>query len=95
MDYDFMDVLITREQIQARVGELGAQISADYSGRDLTVVGILKGSVLFMADLIRAISMPLTIDFMAVTSYGSSTTSSGNVRIPRPAGRCGFSRIWI
>ena len=81
MDYDFMDVLITREQIQARVGELGAQISADYSGRDLTVVGILKGSVLFMADLIRAISMPLTIDFMAVTSYGSSTTSSGNVRI--------------
>ena len=81
MDYDFMDVLITREQIQARVGELGAQISADYSGKDLTVIGILKGSVLFMADLIRAISMPLAIDFMAVTSYGASTTSSGNVRI--------------
>lgn len=81
MTYDFMDVLIPHEQIQARVAELGAQISADYSGKDLTVIGILKGSVLFMADLIRAISMPLAIDFMAVTSYGASTTSSGNVRI--------------
>ena len=81
MTYDFMDVLIPHAQIQARVAELGPQISADYSGKDLTVIGILKGSVLFMADLIRAISMPLAIDFMAVTSYGASTTSSGNVRI--------------
>lgn len=81
MTYDFMDVLIPHAQIQARVAELGAQISADYSGKDLTVIGILKGSVLFMPDLIRAISMPLAIDFMAVTSYGASTTSSGNVRI--------------
>ena len=81
MTYDFMDVLIPHAQIQARVAELGAQISADYSGKDLTVIGILKGSVLFIADLIRAISMPLAIDFMAVTSYGASTTSSGNVRI--------------
>ena len=81
MTYDFMDVLIPHAQIQARVAELGAQISADYSGKDLTVIGILKGSVLFMADLIRAISMPLAIDFMPVTSYGASTTSSGNVRI--------------
>ena len=81
MTFDFMDVLIPHAQIQARVAELGAQISADYSGKDLTVIGILKGSVLFMADLIRAISMPLAIDFMAVTSYGASTTSSGNVRI--------------
>ena len=81
MTYDFMDVLIPHAQIRARVAELGAQISADYSGKDLTVIGILKGSVLFMADLIRAISMPLAIDFMAVTSYGASTTSSGNVRI--------------
>ena len=81
MTYDFMDVLIPHAQIQARVAELGAQISADYSGKDLTVIGILKGSVLFMADLIRAISMPLAIDFMAVTSYGASTKSSGNVRI--------------
>ena len=81
MTYDFMDVLIPHAQIQARVAELGAQISADYSGKDLTVIGILKGSVLFMADLIRAISMPLAIDFMALTSYGASTTSSGNVRI--------------
>ena len=83
MTYDFMDVLIPHAQIQARVAELGAQISADYSGKDLTVIGILKGSVLFMADLIRAISMPLAIDFMAGTSYGASTTSSGNVRILR------------
>ena len=81
MTYDFMDVLIPHAQIQARVAELGAQISADYSGKDLTVIGILKGSVLFMADLIRAISMPLAIDFMAVTSYGASTTSWGNLRI--------------
>lgn len=81
MDYDFMDVLITQAQIAARVSELGEQISTDYSGKDLTVIGILKGSVLFMSDLIRAISMPLSIDFMAVSSYGASTTSSGNVRI--------------
>lgn len=81
MKYDFMDVLITKEQIEARVRELGRQIAADYSGKDLTVIGILKGSVLFMADLIRAIEMPLYIDFMSVSSYGASTTSSGNVRI--------------
>lgn len=81
MDYDFMDVLITQAQIAARVSELGEQISTDYSGKDLTVIGILKGSVLFMSDLIRAISMPLSIDFIAVSSYGASTTSSGNVRI--------------
>lgn len=68
-------------QIQARVAELGAQTARTTAAKDLTVIGILKGSVLFMADLIRAISMPLAIDFMAVTSYGASTTSSGNVRI--------------
>ena len=81
MKYDFMDVLVSKEQIAERVNELGRQITDDYSGKDITVIGILKGSVPFMADLIRAIEMPVAIDFMAVSSYGASTSSSGNVRI--------------
>jgi len=81
MQYDFMDVLVTREQLAQRVKELGQQISEDYFGKDLTVIGILKGSVLFMSDLIREINVPMNIDFMSVSSYGSGTESSGNVRI--------------
>jgi hypoxanthine phosphoribosyltransferase len=76
--------LIPAERIQARVRELGAQISADFAGDDkpLIIVGILRGAVVFMADLIRAIDRPtLTIDFIAVSSYGASTKSSGVVRI--------------
>ncbi len=79
---DVGDVLLTEEHLQARIAELGAQISADYAGRQLTLVSVLKGSLPFMADLMRAISLPLRIDLMEVSSYGgTSTESSGLVRI--------------
>jgi hypoxanthine phosphoribosyltransferase len=76
-----MKVLIDEQKIKGRVEELGTQIAADYSDKDLVVIGILKGAVLFMADLIKKIDIPLSIDFMAVSSYGKSTRSSGVVRI--------------
>jgi hypoxanthine phosphoribosyltransferase len=75
------ETLVSSEELQARVAELGAQISKDYDGRDLFLVGILKGAVLFLADLMRSIDVPCEIDFMAVSSYGSQTDSSGVVRI--------------
>src|SRR6188768_3556383 len=79
---DIAQVLLTEEQIASRVAELGARISSDYAGRSLTLVSVLKGSLPFMADLMRAISVPLRIDLMEVSSYGgSSTESSGLVRI--------------
>ena len=79
---DIGDILVTESQIQARVAELGAQISADYKGRALTLVSVLKGSLPFMADLMRSIERPLRIDLMEVSSYGGATTeSSGLVRI--------------
>lgn len=74
-------VLITREDIQKRVAELGEEITRDYQGKKLLALGILKGAVPFMADLIREIKIPLQYDFMAVSSYGASTHSSGVVRI--------------
>jgi hypoxanthine phosphoribosyltransferase len=75
------ETLVAREDLQRRVAELGAQISRDYEGRELMMVGVLKGAVLFMADLMRALTVPCEIDLMAVSSYGSSTVSSGVVRI--------------
>jgi hypoxanthine phosphoribosyltransferase len=79
---DVAEVLLTEEQIAAKVAELGRQISADYAGRELTLVSVLKGSLPFMADLMRRISLPLRIDLMEVSSYGgTSTESSGLVRI--------------
>jgi hypoxanthine phosphoribosyltransferase len=75
------EILVSSEDLQQRVGELGAQISSDYEGRDLFLVGVLKGAVLFLADLMRSIDVPCEIDFMAVSSYGSQTDSSGVVRI--------------
>ena len=75
------ETLVSSEELQRRVGELGAQISSDYEGRDLFLVGVLKGAVLFLADLMRSIDVPCEIDFMAVSSYGSQTDSSGVVRI--------------
>ena len=79
---DIGEVLLTEEQIQAKVKELGQQISADYAGRQLTLVSVLKGSLPFMADLMRAMTIPLRIDLMEVSSYGgASTESSGLVRI--------------
>ena len=79
--YDFSEVLISREQLQKRVEELGRQISEDYKGEELFLIGILKGSVPFMADLMRAISLDVEMDFMSVSSYGGGTTTSGVVRI--------------
>ena len=75
------ETLVSREDLQRRVAELGAEISRDYEGRDLVMIGVLKGAVLFIADLMRELTVPCEIDFMAVSSYGSSTDSSGVVRI--------------
>jgi len=75
------EVLIDEVTLQGRVGELGAEISADYAGRDLLLVGVLKGAVFFMADLMRELAVPCEIDFMAISSYGAATDSSGVVRI--------------
>jgi hypoxanthine phosphoribosyltransferase len=78
---DVEEVLLSGEQVQARVAELGAQLSADYEGRDPVLVSVLKGSIIFLADLVRAMPIPLSIDLMEVSSYGASTESSGQVRI--------------
>jgi hypoxanthine phosphoribosyltransferase len=75
------EVLIDQQTLQARIGELGVDISADYAGRDLLLVGVLKGAVFFMADLMRELTVPCEIDFMAISSYGAATDSSGVVRI--------------
>ena len=74
-------VLIAREVIEQRVRQLGREISADYAGQSLLVVGILKGSAIFLADLVRCIDLPLDFDFVAISSYGADTRSSGVVRI--------------
>ena len=81
MHSDISRILISEQELQNRVKELGAQISADYAGKDLLLVCVLKGGVLFLSDLLRAISIPVSIDFMATSSYGRSTKSSGVVRI--------------
>lgn len=75
------ETLVGRDELQARVAMLGEEISRDYAGRELILVGVLKGAVLFLADLMRHIDVPCEIDFMAVSSYGSQTDSSGVVRI--------------
>ena len=75
------EILVEEESLRQRVAELGEEISTDYAGRDLLLVGVLKGAVFFLSDLMRHISIPCEVDFMAVASYGSSTDSSGVVRI--------------
>jgi hypoxanthine phosphoribosyltransferase len=75
------DVLIDSDALQRRIQELGEEISSDYAGRDLLLIGVLKGAVFFMADLMRNLTIPCEIDFMAISSYGDSTDSSGVVRI--------------
>jgi hypoxanthine phosphoribosyltransferase len=74
-------VLIEEARLQTRITELGDEISLDYGGRDLLLIGVLKGAVFFMADLMRRLSVPCEIDFMAISSYGAATDSSGVVRI--------------
>ena len=81
IDADVEEVLLSGEQVQARVAELGAQLATDYAGRDPVLVSVLKGSIIFLADLVRAMPIPLSIDLMEVSSYGASTESSGQVRI--------------
>jgi len=75
------EVLLSEEQLQVRIRELGRQISQDYAGKAPLMVGVLKGAAMFLVDLIRAVDLPLAIDFMAVSSYGAATESSGVVRI--------------
>jgi hypoxanthine phosphoribosyltransferase len=75
------EVLIDEPTLQSRIVELGEEISNDYAGRDLLLVGVLKGAVFFMADLMRSLTVPCEVDFMAISSYGDSTDSSGIVRI--------------
>ena len=75
------EVLIEEDALQERVASLGQELSSDYSGRDLLLIGVLKGAVFFMADLMRHITVPCEVDFMAISSYGASTDSSGVVRI--------------
>jgi hypoxanthine phosphoribosyltransferase len=75
------EILVEADELQRRVAELGAEISRDYEGKDLVMIGVLKGAVLFLADLMRHLDVSCEIDFMAVSSYGSATDSSGVVRI--------------
>ena len=81
MNNDILKVLITEEELKNKVQELGAAISRDYEGKNLLMVSVLKGSVIFMADLMRAITIPAQIDFMSVSSYGAGVKSSGVVKI--------------
>jgi len=76
-----LDVLFSEQQIAARVGELAAQIEADHRGKDLVLVGVLKGAFVFISDLARKIDLPLAVDFIALSSYGEATESSGIVKI--------------
>lgn len=78
---DVERVLLSEEQLAKRILEIGAEITADYAGKEILMIGVLRGAVLFMADLARAIKVPVAIDFMAVSSYGAGTSSSGVVRI--------------
>ncbi len=78
---DLAEVLVSEEALQAKIGELAAAVDADYAGREVLLVAVLKGAVMVMADLARRITVPTTLEFMAVSSYGSSTSSSGVVRI--------------
>lgn len=81
MKNDIAKILISEQELADKVNELGAQISKDYEGKNLMMVSVLKGSVVFMADLMRAITVHASIDFMSVSSYGSGTKTSGVVRI--------------
>ena len=78
---DLSGILLSEKEIQAKVIEMAAAIDADYAGKELLLVGVLKGAVMVMADLARAVHLPITVDFMAVSSYGSGGSSSGVVRI--------------
>jgi hypoxanthine phosphoribosyltransferase len=80
---DIGPIVLTEEQIQQRITELGSQISQDYAGKDLVVIGILKGVVFFMADLLRAMTIPVTVDFLAISRYGPSEQTHGVVKLTK------------
>ena len=83
LDKDVERVLFSEEELHRRVAEIAAEIDRDYAGREPLLVSVLRGSFVFMADLVRQIHLPCTVDFMAVSSYGSGTTSSGQVKITK------------
>ena len=78
---DIQSVLLSEQQLEARVAELGEAISSDFAGKDVVFIGVLKGCFIFMADLMRHVTIPCSMDFMAVSSYGSGTVSTGAVKI--------------
>ena len=80
---DILKVLFTEEQLRTRVKELGAEIARDYEGRDPFFLGVLKGCFVFMSDLVRSVGLPCSMDFMAVSSYGNGTSSTGAVKITK------------
>ena len=80
---DIQEVLFSEEQLKTRVAEIARQIEADYAGKEIMLISVLRGSFIFMADLCRAIQLPCTLDFMSVSSYGKGTTSSGQVQITK------------
>lgn len=80
---DIKSVLISKDRIEARIAEIGRQITEDYAGRDVVLIGILKGAMPFLCDLMRTIDLPLTVDTMCVSSYGNGTISSGSVNIKK------------
>ena len=83
MHKDIKEILFSEEQLKERVAQIAAQIDRDYAGKELMLVSVLRGSFIFMADLVRAITVPCRVDFMAVSSYGSGTVSSGQVQITK------------
>ena len=83
MHKDVKEILFSEEQLKERVAQIAAQIDRDYAGKELMLVSVLRGSFIFMADLVRAITVPCTVDFMAVSSYGAGTVSSGQVQITK------------
>jgi hypoxanthine phosphoribosyltransferase len=85
-DHDITEVLLSEQVIRRRIAEMGRQISADYLGKELVIVGVLTGAVTFLADLIRQITLPMELDFVAMSSYGQATKSSGEVRIVKDLG---------
>lgn len=97
MHSDCERIMLTEEQIKARVSEVAKQVDSDYQGKRPLVVGILKGSIIFYADFIRCLTIPIELDFMAVSSYGSGSTSSGKLKIKKDLDRdiCGRDVIIV
>lgn len=83
LEKDIQEILFSEEQLASRVNEIARQITQDYQGKEIVLISVLRGSFVFMADLCRRIDLPCTVDFMAVSSYGSGTSSTGQVQITK------------